>query len=216
MRKLLLSLSTLVIICGSLLAFTSSKYPRLQLKEKAPLTKLKMKDVLNGKEYSLDKLKRKNGLLVIFSAHSCPCVSGTSTGFIEGWQGRYEEVYQAAKKNKYGMVLINSSEGDRDGEESLEKLRQQATENNYSMPYLIDTDSQLANAFGAKTTPDVFLLNKKMELVYVGSIDDNVDNSNKVKETYILDAISEGAKGIPITVPKTKNLGCSIKRVSIN
>ena len=83
---------------------------------------------------------------------------------------------------------------------------------NYRFPYLLDEKSELANTFGAKTTPHFFLFNSNDQLVYKGAIDDNYKNIKKVKEFYLEDAINQLAKGKKIKTSETKPVGCSIKR----
>ena len=70
----------------------------------------------------------------------------------------------------------------------------------------------LANAFGAKTTPHIFMFNSNYQLVYKGAIDDNYENINKVKDSYLKDAMEQLVKGKKIKVAETNPVGCSIKR----
>ncbi|HCZ08434.1 MAG TPA: thioredoxin family protein, partial [Flavobacteriales bacterium] len=82
------------------------------------------------------------------------------------------------------------------------------------MPYVVDREHKLADAFGARTTPHVFLFDSEFRLVYRGSIDDNVNSAAEVKENYLTDAISRMIEGKKVKPAVTKALGCSIKRVS--
>ncbi len=207
MKKVLFSFLALALVSLSFLAFKN--YPRLEIGQTAPSTDLVMKGV-DGNDYTLDALKGENGLVVIFSCNTCPFVVGTETK--EGWQGRYNRHKTTADALGYGMVLINSNEAKRTNEDSYEAMIQHASENGYMMNYLMDTDSKLANAFGANTTPDVFMFNKNMELIYTGSIDDNVDDHAKVQVDYLHFAMEQNYKNGEIRIKKTKNLGCSIKR----
>ena len=67
---------------------------------------------------------------------------------------------------------------------------------------------------GALKTPHVYLFDGDMNLVYRGSIDDNVSDAEAVSERYVQDAIQAVANGKPVGVAETKAIGCSIKRVS--
>jgi hypothetical protein len=78
---------------------------------------------------------------------------------------------------------------------------------------LVDHQHQVADAFGARTTPHVFLFDGTGLLVYTGAIDDNVDSAKKVKKNWLMDAMNSVAKGQMVKVPKTKSIGCSIKRI---
>jgi thioredoxin-related protein len=82
----------------------------------------------------------------------------------------------------------------------------------YKMTYALDYDSKLANAFGAKTTPHVFLFDKELKLIYSGKIDDNMNSKEAVKETFLRDAIINYINGKDIDPVNTPALGCSIKR----
>lgn len=193
-------------------SMTPEEYPTLNISDPAPLTEVKMKDV-SGKELSLTDIKKSNGLLVIFSCNSCPFVVGKGTES-EGWEGRYNGMYGIGKSFDIGMVLVNSNEAKRDGDDSFVKMQERAKENKYKSYYVMDEGSKLANAFGAKTTPHVFLFNSEMKLVYKGAIDDNVKAKSEVKFHYLQMAMRELKTGKAITTPTSDAIGCSIKRVN--
>ena len=90
-------------------------------------------------------------------------------------------------------------------------MQEHAQEYNYKFPYVMDKRAELANAFGAKKTPHVYLFNKDNKLVYRGAIDDNAENADNVTTSYLVNAVNAVAMGEEIKVKKTKALGCSIK-----
>ncbi|HBP45840.1 MAG TPA: thioredoxin family protein [Flavobacteriales bacterium] len=186
--------------------------PELAIGSKAPLAEGLMMNV-NGKEMSLNSAAGPNGLLVVFSCNTCPFVVGNGMKS-DGWEGRYNETASFAKENGVAMVLVNSNEAKRDNHDSMEAMKAHAKENKYGMPYLLDSNHELADAFGALKTPHVYLFNGDMTLVYRGSIDNNVSDAEAVTEHYVKDAIAALAKGKTIAVSETKAIGCSIKRVS--
>lgn len=206
------------LLIGLLLAvltvFTSMKMANdnqpLAIGTEAPLQQQKMK-ATDGKEYSLKDLKSENGLLLVFSCNTCPFVVGT--GNKEGWEGRYNNLAKLSAKNGLGMVLVNSNEAKRTGDDSMEKMIAHAKSKAYNMPYVIDKNHQLADAVGARTTPHVYLFDKNMKLVYRGLIDDNVNSSKEVKERYLEVAIQQLISGKKVNPSTTKAMGCSIKRV---
>jgi thioredoxin-related protein len=209
------NISVLFIIGVLSLSFRLLKeedYPTIKIGDVAPKSDLKMKDI-SGTEYSLNDLKKEKGLLVIFSCNSCPFVVGNGEGS-EGWEGRYNDLYDFATKSNLGMVLVNSNEAKRQGDDSFDKMKEHAKEQAYKSFYVMDNNSDLANAFGAKTTPHVFLFDKNMKLVYKGAIDDNVKNSAEVKDAYLKVAMRLLAAGSEIKNNETKATGCSIKRVN--
>lgn len=181
----------------------------LKIGKKAPMTSTNLTGA-DGNSYSLDKLTQENGLIVIFSCNTCPFVVG-SDGF-EGWEKQYNEIYKTAQENNMGVVLINSNEAKRTGVDSQVEMKKHAEDNGYTMPYVVDTDSKLADAFGAKTTPHAFILDKDKKLVYKGSIDNSWDTKKTELTTYLYNAIANLAEGKTIEENSTSPRGCSIKR----
>ena len=111
------------------------------------------------------------------------------------------------------MVLINSNEGKRTEADSFEKMTEHAQNNKYLMPYLMDSNSALADAFGAKTTPHVFLFDQQLHLVYVGAIDNMADNKRKKALPYLINALLAQSLGKKPSPNTTSPVGCSIKRI---
>ena len=178
-----------------------------------PSLDTKLKDI-SGEEFHLENLGKKNGTLLIFSCNTCPFVVGRANGETEGWQNRYNDIQALADANEIGFALINSNEAKRNGDDSFDEMVKHAADNEYAnIKYLVDTKSEVANEFNAKTTPHVYLFNSDHKLVYTGAIDDNVDKKSEVKEHWLNDAMNNLAKGTTIEPAVTKNLGCSIKRV---
>ena len=209
--KTKLTYISIVLIVSSLFSFNNQKGRlSIEIGTKAPLTEYTMKDV-SEKEYSLIDLNQENGILIIFSCNTCPFVVGSKDN--EGWENRYNDLYETCKKNNIGMALVNSNEAKRKGDDSFEQMKNHSFENKYKAPYLIDKHHKLADAFGASTTPHVFLFNHSLELVYKGAIDDNVSSKKEVKSKWANNAISSLGKGEKINTPTTRNSGCSIKRI---
>ncbi|MFM7233620.1 MAG: thioredoxin family protein [Flavobacteriales bacterium] len=206
MRTFIFSLS---ILFSSLVAAQNPE--TLAIGTAAPATEVKMMDI-SGKEYSLSDLKKPGGLLVVFSCNGCPFVVGSEGS--EGWEGRYDELRTLAESNNIGMALINSNEAKREKGDDLKSMKTRAEEHGFAKcRYLLDVNSAVANAFFARTTPHVYLFDGAMKLVYKGAIDDNVDDSKKVKEPFLKNAIQNLAAGKKIKPAETKPVGCSIKRV---
>jgi len=211
-----LGLSGIAAVAGFLMVLAFS-YPEnsttdiLKIGKTAPEQDLKMDDV-SGEEVSLKSVARENGLLVIFSCNTCPFVIGNGTKS-EGWEGRYPGLFDLAEKSDIGMVLVNSNEAKRDNGDSMSDMKKRYNEEGLKGYYALDENHKLADAFGALTTPHVFLFDKEMKLIYKGAIDDAVDSSEEVKEAYLNNAITAYLAGDKIDPNSTKQLGCSIKRV---
>ena len=176
---------------------------QLELGSIIPMSKELMINVTDEK-MSLDNNFDENGLLVVFSCNTCP--------FVVMWEDRYRQLEEMCQINKVGMVYINSNEAKRNGDDSKEAMKNYAKSMGYTFPYLIDQNSSVANAFGAKTTPHIYLFDENKKLVYKGAIDDNFRDISQVKETYLLDAIEQMVSGVDIKIKETNSKGCSIKR----
>ena len=203
------------LICSFITLAMLASFPALSqeqaIGEKAPLVDNPMLGV-DGTTHTLSDLNGDNGLLVIFSCNTCPFVVGNGTK-TEGWEGRYNDLAELAASLNIGMVLINSNEAKREGDDSFAAMKNHAAEASYTMPYVVDEGSKLADACGARTTPHVYLYNSNLELAYRGSIDDNVNRSEEVTERYLEMAMKRMAEDKKIKVQETKAVGCSIKRV---
>lgn len=184
-------------------AFGPATNPELEIGKAIPSADVKMMDV-SGKEFSLADSKGENGLLVIFSCNTCP--------YVKLSEARIKDVASLAKKNKIGVILINSNEAQREDEDSFEEMKKYAKAQAYDFHYVVDKNSVIADAFGATRTPHVFLFDKK-GLAYRGAIDDNIKDVNDAKEHYLKNAITAVGTGSPVKTNSTKSVGCSIKRV---
>ena len=181
-------------------------YETLKVGAEAPMEKYEMQ-ATDGSKKSLSSLSGENGLLVIFSCNTCP--------FVIKWEDRYPELNKLTKESGMGFVLVNSNQAKRNGDDSMDKMIAHAKEKGYAdIPYVVDENSKLANAFGAKTTPHVFLFDKKMKLVYEGAIDDNFKDASSVSNPYLRNAIHNLLSNKKIDPNNTKSVGCSIKRAS--
>lgn len=187
--------------------------PDLKVGDPLPKADVRMMDV-SGKELSLQDAAKKNGLLVIFSCNTCPFVIGSDGS--EGWEGRYPGLGEYCRKNQVGFVLVNSNEAKREAGDGLADMQKHYKEKGYNNYYVLDKGHAVADAFGARTTPHVFLFDGAMKLAYKGAIDDNVDSAKEVKANYLRDAIAAMVEGRTIATPVTRNLGCSIKRMPHN
>lgn len=185
--------------------------PDMNIGAPMPKAEVMMADV-SGKEISLRSAAGANGVVVIFSCNTCPFVVGSDGS--EGWEGRYPALGEFCAKNRVGFVLVNSNEAKREAGDGFAEMQAHYREKGYTGHYVLDKGHMVADAFGARTTPHVFLFNKSLELAYKGAIDDNVDSAKAVKAQYLRDAITAMVAGQPIATPVTRNLGCSIKRVA--
>ena len=199
MKKIFFILAPLAIAAG--MAFTVAD--PLTIGSKMPKADTKMKDV-KGKEISIKEAVRKNGVLVMFSCNTCPYVIKN--------QERIIAAAQFAKSNEIGMIILNSNEAQRTGDDSFEEMQAYAKGQKYSWNYVVDKDHEVADAFGANRTPECFLFDKNLTLVYHGAIDDNPSDASAITRNHLQVAITELSGGKEITVKESRSVGCTIKR----
>ncbi|MEO8768695.1 MAG: thioredoxin family protein [Ferruginibacter sp.] len=168
-----------------------------------PKATLKMKDV-SGKEVSIKDAAKKNGVLVMFSCNTCPYV-------IKNEQ-RTVAIGEFAQKQDVGVILLNSNEAQRTSDDSYDEMKKYASDKKYNWNYVVDKNNEVADAFGANRTPECFLFDKNLKLVYHGAIDDNPQDDSKVTRQHLKEAINELVAGKEVSVKESRSVGCSIKR----
>lgn len=175
----------------------------LQIGSAMPKKDVKMKDI-SGRDISLSDVSGANGTLVMFSCNTCPYVIKNQT--------RTSDIMAYAMQKNIGVIILNSNEAYREKEDSFEEMKKYAKEQGYKWAYTVDKNHEIADAFGATRTPEVFLFDKSKKLVYHGAIDDSPSDAAAVKRLHLQTAIDEVVKGQEVSVKTSKSIGCSIKR----
>jgi len=189
------ALSSLAFISGDPLPIGSTM----------PKSDLKLKDI-SGREVAMADAKKENGVLVMFSCNTCP--------FVVKNQQRTIAINEYALKMNVGVIVINSNEALRADEDSYAAMQNYAKEQKYRWNYVLDQNSEVADAFGAMRTPECFLFDKNLKLVYHGAIDDNPSDPDNVTRNHLQLAITEMTAGKEITKKESRSVGCTIKRKS--
>jgi peroxiredoxin len=151
----------------------------------------------SGTEQSFNKLKGKNGAVLIFLSVQCPVVKGYDERIV-----KLAADYQAKGINVIG---INSN-----ATEATDAVKKHA-EVNYKFPVLIDTNNILADKLSATVTPETFYFNEKNTLVYRGAIDNDRRGDN-ITEKYLSAALDATLDGKAVAKTSANAFGCSIKR----
>lgn len=201
MKKILFAFAAIASIAT--LAFTVGD--PLTIGSSMPKATLKMKDV-SGKEVAMKDAVKENGVLVMFSCNTCPYVVKN--------QERTRAISEYAIKMKVGVIILNSNEAYRGNEDSFDSMKDYADGQGYKWNYVVDKNHEVADAFGANRTPECFLFDKNLKLVYHGAIDDSPSDVTAVKRNHLQEAINELTAGKDITVKESRSVGCTIKRKS--
>jgi peroxiredoxin len=169
-----------------------------------------LRDVVSGKTVRRDDFSGRKGLLVMFICAHCPYVKHIEKGL-------------AAFGNDYagkavGIVAISSNDALNYTDDDPAGLKRQAEKLGFSFPYLYDETQQVAKAYKAACTPDLFLFDGSMKLVYRGEFDGSrpgngvpvtgEDLRSAMDALLEVDALLEGK---PVTQDQRASIGCNIK-----
>ena len=189
---------------------TNEQNKPLKVGSEMPMLSHQMQSTI-GKSLTLESIAGKNGYVVIFSCNACP--------FVVAWEDRYQSVASFASELGFQVVLVNSNEAKRTEDVQVDNFSAMVDhdkEKGYTemgIYYLLDKNSVLADIYGAKVTPHVYLFDRNGVLQYIGAIDDNYKDASQVKASYLLDAMLAVHAGEPVKVTSTDAIGCSIKRI---
>ena len=165
----------------------------------------KLKNI-NDKFVSMSDFEDVKGFIIIFTCNHCP--------YSVLYEDRIIALDKKYKKKGYPVIAINPNNPEKQAEDSFDKMKVRAEEKGFTFPYLFDDGQTVFPKFGASRTPHVFLLNKEngdLVVKYIGAIDDNSRNPDKVEKKYLENAINALLKGNNPEPNFTKAIGCSIK-----
>ncbi len=139
------------------------------------------------------------GTVYFFLGSLCPCTDAHKHSIME--------LMSLAPKKGVKLVAVFPNKG-----EAVELVEHFFKGIAFKLPYIIDSTNRLVKKFGAKKTPEVFLVNEKGKIVYSGPIDDSVENLGRVKNAFLKNAVLELASGRPVSLPRAEGSGCWIVR----
>ena len=174
----------------------------LELGTKAP--DFSLRDTISGKTYDLKKFRGNKALLVIFMCNHCPYVKLIKESLVE-----YASDYMP---KGVGIVAISSNDVENYPDDSPEKMKEDAEEFGYPFPYLYDETQDVAKAYKAACTPDLFLFDEAMELTYRGLFD-GARRSNDIWRSGkdVREVTDKILADDPVPEDQTPSIGCNIK-----
>ena len=138
---------------------------------------------------------------VIFTCNHCP--------YALGWHDRLLEL--ARDYDDVTFLAINPNDAQRYPADSLEAMQQRVqADGGWPMPYLRDESQEVARAYDAKTTPDVFILDADLRLRYRGAPDRDYRDGS-LRADWVREALDAVREGQDPQRPETDPVGCSIK-----
>ncbi|WP_316784305.1 thioredoxin family protein [Pedobacter frigiditerrae] len=196
MRKVL-------IVCLMMLGIMAKAQNGYQVGDVA--TDFNLKNV-DGKNVSLANYKDAKGYIVVFTCNTCPVA--------KAYQSRVEALHKEYGPKGYPVIAINTNDPGTSPGDSYENMQKLAKEKNFSYAYLEDPNHIYTKKFGATKTPHTFVLTKTAkgnEVAYIGAIDNDQEEVNADKTTYVKAAVNSLLQGKKPEITSTKAVGCSIK-----
>ncbi|HLH33444.1 MAG TPA: thioredoxin family protein [Alloacidobacterium sp.] len=174
----------------------------LALGTKAP--DFSLPDVVSGKTIDLRSAAGPKGLLVMFICRHCP--------FVKHLEKTLAQLGRDYKGKGIGIAAISSNDAANYPDDAPEHLAEQAQELGFSFPYLYDETQEIARAYDATCTPDFFLFDNGLKLVYRGQFDDSRPGNNvPVTGRDLRNAMDSVIAGQPVHPIQKPSLGCNIK-----
>lgn len=182
------------------MAYTESTM--LDLGTKAP--PFELPDTVSGNMVSLDNIRSDKATVVMFLCNHCPYVIYVNPMIV-----RVVEEYE---KKGVSFVGISSNDVEKYPADSPERMKTHAREVGYTFPYLFDQSQDVARAYDAACTPDFYVFDGDMTLVYRGRLDDaRPGNDRPLTGRDLRDALDAVLAGKPVSEVQYPSGGCNIK-----
>ena len=161
-------------------------------------------DPVSGGTKSLDELKSSTATVVMFICNHCPYVKHIQTGLVE--------LASDYMPKDISFIAINSNDVKNYPEDSPDNMKAVADRFGYPFVYLFDESQEIARAYDAACTPDFFIYDGDLKLVYRGQLDDSRPGNGKpVTGSDIRKALEEIIAGNGLSPDQVPSIGCNIK-----
>jgi thiol-disulfide isomerase/thioredoxin len=161
-------------------------------------------DVISGKKKELSSFKAAKSTVIMFICNHCPYVKHVNKELT-----RLANDYLPKGVN---FIAINSNDVENYPDDSPENMKKTALAEGYPFPYLFDETQEVAKAYQAACTPDFFVFDANLVLVYRGQLDDSrPGNQVEVTGNSIRQALDSLLANQPIKFEQKPSLGCNIK-----
>ena len=162
-----------------------------------------------GTAYQLDDMLNEGKTVILeWFNPDCPYVKRYHAG--EQPNPSLSEAYAFAAEHGYVWLAINSAAPGKQGH-GVERNDRAREEYGISYPVLLDESGKVGRAYGATSTPQLFIISSAGELLYVGGVDDTRTNKDQPRQKYLLDALVSHQAGDTIELNETPHPGCSVK-----
>ena len=161
-------------------------------------------DTVSGNTYSLEDLKGGSGTVIMFICNHCPFVKHVNAGIVQ-----MASDYQS---RGIGFIAISSNDVENYPDDAPDLMTLNAKTEGFTFPYLYDESQEVAQNYDAACTPDFYLFDKDLKLVYRGQMDDSrPGNGIPVTGKDLREAMDSLLAGDPINEEQKPSIGCNIK-----
>ncbi|MGP1990765.1 thioredoxin family protein [Zobellia laminariae] len=158
----------------------------------------------NGEQASLTNLKGRKGTVIAFICNHCP--------FVKHVNPELAKLARDYQSKEIGFIAISSNDVDNYPQDAPHLMKQVAVEEGYTFPYLYDRTQQVGKDYDAACTPDFYLFDANLKLVYRGQLDDSrPENGIPVTGKDLRNAIDALIENRPISELQKPSIGCNIK-----
>jgi peroxiredoxin len=184
--------------------------PRLKAGDDAPSFTVKTLDGKDRTSAVLRDEKKPKILVVVFWSHTCP--------WSRAWDSELTKIAKDYDAKNVRVIGIDSNDpahrdvnNNADNPKDIERYR---AEKSIGFEVYTDVQHRAASAFGAETTPDVFVIGTGGTIAYTGRINDmqNFARPEEFKKSYLRDALDALAAKRPVPERTTPPSGCGIRR----
>jgi peroxiredoxin len=158
---------------------------------------------VDGQIYSPDSFAEAAILVIVFTCNHCPYAIASEDRLISLQHDYRDKGVQ--------LVLINPNDPDRYPADSMVMMIARSETKKFPFPYLQDENQDVARAYDAACTPDIFVFDRERKLRYNGRIDDNWQEPHKVVRHELRIALDDLLADRDISIDITPSIGCSIK-----
>ncbi len=163
-----------------------------------------LQDAVTGKTFTLEELKSQIGTVLFFICNHCP--------FVKHINHELVSIANEYIKKGISFVAVNSNDVTKYPEDAPDKMKETAIDLQYPFPYLFDEDQQVAKAYDAACTPDFYIYDKDLRLVYRGQLDDSRPGNNiPVTGRDLRHALDAILTDKPVSDLQKPSIGCNIK-----
>ena len=162
----------------------------------------------NGKQQSLSTYK---GKIVVLEWHNQGCPY-TKKHYESGNMQKLQKEWTT--KGVVWLTVISSAQGTQGFVTPSQENEYLKTMNAVPTAVLMDPGGTLGHLYGAKTTPQMFIIDPSGTLIYNGAIDDHPTSDKSDipnSKNYVTAALTEATSGKPVTEAVTRPYGCSVK-----